>query len=242
MNVKCDLCANEATVHDTSRRNGVIIERHLCEACAAQAGFEMPSGGPIIDLLKQFMTQQDLEEPDAPPQEKKSGDGGAGATGASITVIIGAGGGVAAGSGAAPSSPGKSSICATCKTTFADFKQHGVLGCQDCYENFEGFLGPLLERAHDGGVSHSGKTPRRLLSGTRRSGEQPAAKSAGLSLEDRARRLRALHHQLEAAVKSEQYELAARVRDEIKRLVPQTAMFLGGGPSTPPAPSAGSKS
>ncbi|MBI1191359.1 MAG: hypothetical protein GC200_11850 [Tepidisphaera sp.] len=104
--------------------------------------------------------------------------------------------------------------CPTCRTTFAEFKQHGLLGCADCYKVFEAQLAPLLARAHQGGDRHRGKVPRRLTGAP-----APAADPAVLAeLAERARRLAALRNELDGAVKSEQYERAARLRDELKRL------------------------
>ena len=56
--------------------------------------------------------------------------------------------------------------------------------------------------------------PRRLTGAP-----APAADPAVLAeLAERARRLAALRNELDGAVKSEQYERAARLRDELKRL------------------------
>ena len=36
-----------------------------------------------------------------------------------------------------------------------------MLGCPDCYEAFADQLGPMIERAQNGGTSHAGTCPRR---------------------------------------------------------------------------------
>ena len=36
--MRCDRCENEATVHETLIKDGVPVERNLCESCAAQSG------------------------------------------------------------------------------------------------------------------------------------------------------------------------------------------------------------
>ncbi|MEC9372580.1 MAG: hypothetical protein VYC34_02005, partial [Planctomycetota bacterium] len=41
--------------------------------------------------------------------------------------------------------------CPECGMTFGEFRQHGLLGCPHCYEVFEEQLGPLIERAQEGG-------------------------------------------------------------------------------------------
>lgn len=90
-------------------------------------------------------------------------------------------------------------VCPTCGTAYADFRQHGMLGCPDCYREFEDQLGPLVERAHEGATHHIGKAPKR---------------AAG-SL-DRQRIVAALRRQLNEAVAAEQYERAAQIRDQLR--------------------------
>ncbi len=108
----------------------------------------------------------------------------------------------------------RASVCPGCRTTFAEFKQNGLLGCADCYRVFETQLGPLLARAHQGGDRHRGKSPVRMT-GAPAPEHDPSILA---ELAERARRLAALRHELDGAVKSEQYERAARLRDELKRL------------------------
>lgn len=119
--------------------------------------------------------------------------------------------------------------CRSCSLSFAEFKQTGLLGCPECYRAFEGPLASLLERAHEGMSRHVGKVPRRLLSGTGRTGASPDPALGGA--EDRSQRLHLLRKQLADAVKAEQYERAAKLRDEMLRLGDTT-----GSPSsqTPP--------
>lgn len=109
-----------------------------------------------------------------------------------------------------------SGACTSCALSFADFKQAGLLGCPDCYRAFEVALASLLERAHEGMSRHVGKVPRRLLAGEGRVG--PASVAAVGVAEDQSQRLHLLRAQLDEAVKAEQYERAAKLRDEILRL------------------------
>lgn len=92
-------------------------------------------------------------------------------------------------------------VCDTCGLTFAEFREHTLLGCPNCYSAFEAQLGPLLERAHEGGANHIGKVPRRAGSG-----------------QDRQEQLMSLRQRLDEAVNREDYELAARLRDDIGQL------------------------
>lgn len=94
--------------------------------------------------------------------------------------------------------------CATCGTGFRAFRQSGVLGCPDCYDAFAEQLGPMIERAQNGGTSHAGKCPKR----------------GGASI-DRQLRLQQLFKELEDAVAAEQYERAAELRDRLRELEPE---------------------
>jgi len=91
--------------------------------------------------------------------------------------------------------------CPTCGATLADIRKAGLLGCPDCYEAFVEHLEATIERAHGGRTAHCGKCPRRR----------------GLSI-DRERRLKQITRELEEAVAAEQYERAARLRDELRGL------------------------
>lgn len=95
--------------------------------------------------------------------------------------------------------------CPACGTTPADIRQTGLLGCPECYRAFEGLVIPLLERAHEGATQHVGRVPRRML--TR--GELEAWRQA---------REEALRAELRAALEREQYEQAASIRDQLRRL------------------------
>ncbi len=88
--------------------------------------------------------------------------------------------------------------CPECGISFEEFRAKGRFGCPKDYEVFAKELEPLLEKVH-GATKHVGRFPR----GT----EPDTAK------EERLRRLR---RELSRAVKEEQYEEAARLRDEIR--------------------------
>ena len=96
------------------------------------------------------------------------------------------------------SAPQKDLVCENCGLTFSHFREHSLLGCPECYTAFDKPLGSLLERAHEGGTQHLGKT----------------AGSSGSS-EMRQQQLLHMRSRLAAAVSAEDYELAARLRDDI---------------------------
>ena len=95
---------------------------------------------------------------------------------------------------------GPSQKCAVCGFSQADFKKTGRLGCSECYVTFAEGLGSLLKAMHKG-TEHVGKLPER------------AQRSIALS-----HRMRALAENLQKAVKDENYETAASLRDQIKQL------------------------
>ena len=112
--------------------------------------------------------------------------------------------------------------CDSCGLSFAAFRQHGLLGCPSCYESFEDKLTPLIERAHQGGTHHIGKSPKRLLAEAQ--GGDPRALERVLGdARERAERLALLRKQLEESLALEQYERAAALRDELRRFEAQTS-------------------
>jgi len=88
--------------------------------------------------------------------------------------------------------------CPKCGLEFADFQTKGRLGCPDCYAAFENQLKPLLRQIH-ADWRHAGKQPQ-------------ASPTGGAAWA----RVETLQKQLDAAIKSEHYERAARLRDEIQ--------------------------
>ncbi len=189
MKQKCDKCEAEATVHELRVVGGKRQERHLCENCARQMGIAVQQGMTVPDLIEKMLEQS--VEPAKP----------------------------------AKTEPPKGTSCPECGTSYPEFRQSGLLGCAECYKAFESQLGPLLERAHEGGTHHVGKMPKRALRGEEP--DQPARKPGTLKKpsesvlggpEQRAGRISVLRKQLDEAVRTEQYERAAKVRDELRRL------------------------
>lgn len=117
-------------------------------------------------------------------------------------IFLGMGGVEAGGKG------GVERSCPRCHLRQADFKKTGRLGCPDCYETFSEELGALIKAMHRS-EQHVGKVP---------SQESP---DVGVK-----ERVAALQQALEEAVAAENYEEAARLRDEIRSLKPGEA---GGG-------------
>jgi protein arginine kinase activator len=95
----------------------------------------------------------------------------------------------------------RETVCEYCGFTLEQFSKEAVLGCPHDYEVFEKSLLPLIAKAHDGRTTHCGKISSRAPKDTRRQVE-----------------LLSLRQQLEAAVKAEDYESAAQLRDKINKL------------------------
>ncbi len=95
--------------------------------------------------------------------------------------------------------------CARCGGTFQDFRETGRLGCPDCYRSFEAPLRDLLRRLH-GSTHHLGE---------RYAEREPATAAAAAASTERAA---ALREQLRLAVETENFELAAELRDRLRVL------------------------
>lgn len=96
---------------------------------------------------------------------------------------------------AAPAPP-----CPLCGLTYAAFRTRGRLGCPQCYDTFRAQLEPLLEKIH-GSTQHAGKSPF----------------DSGSPLRSQERVVLSLRRKLQEAVKAENYEAAAAIRDQLRR-------------------------
>jgi len=90
--------------------------------------------------------------------------------------------------------------CKACGMTYQEFSRTGKLGCAECYRYFLDQLEPVFRRIH-GNTRHHGKLPRRL---------EGAARTR--------REVQELRDRLRRAVEAENFEEAAALRDEIRRL------------------------
>ncbi|MGE5398704.1 MAG: UvrB/UvrC motif-containing protein [Chitinophagales bacterium] len=90
--------------------------------------------------------------------------------------------------------------CPNCGTTFSNIGQQGRLGCRECYSTFQNHLEPILRRIH-GNSMHIGKIPNR-----------------GAGRVKLKRQIEELKEKLQAAVAREEYEVAAQLRDSVKKL------------------------
>lgn len=89
-------------------------------------------------------------------------------------------------------------VCKKCGTTYKEIKESGNVGCCECYEFFELGLIPIMHEYH-GSSYHKGN------------------KNFSYILADK-KNLEYLQHELEEAIEFEEYERAAIIRDEIKKI------------------------
>jgi len=87
--------------------------------------------------------------------------------------------------------------CDSCGASFDDFSKTGKFGCPECYNAFSSQLASPLKRIH-GNDRHIGKIPKR----------------AG----DGVSKITQLKNRLAEAIAKEDFENAATIRDEIRRL------------------------
>lgn len=92
--------------------------------------------------------------------------------------------------------------CPRCGETYSEFQKTGMLGCAECYQAFRKELTPLIARVQ-GRAQHAGRRPP-------------------VSEEEQARlnQMESLRSRMEAAVAEENFEEAARLRDELRAMTP----------------------
>lgn len=118
--------------------------------------------------------------------------------------------GFAAGAGQEESDERDAVSCPHCGITFKQFRSQGRLGCPHDYVVFREELLPLLESIHSE-TQHVGKVPRHA----------PGISQTQFEL------IR-LRGDLKSAVQNEQYETAAKLRDQIQQLETQARQESGG--------------
>ncbi len=89
----------------------------------------------------------------------------------------------------------KNIVCNDCGLTYKEFKTSGLLGCESCYKAFEEDLKVILRRIH-------GNNKHLII------------KNKKSSLIEKT--LSGLRKELEEAVKQEEFEEAAQIRDKIR--------------------------
>lgn len=90
--------------------------------------------------------------------------------------------------------------CTLCSSTFDELVKSGKVGCAKCYEVFAEELGRTVESIH-GRVKYSGKIPKKHR-----------------AKETKEDKIKALKNEMKAAVKAQEFEKAAEIRDAIRTL------------------------
>lgn len=173
--------------------------RERCQKCAKPATYhitDIERGKASEYHFCDDHARQHLTSPEAPEPSASSMSDLAG------TLIKGPSAGTG---GSREPSPADRHTCPVCQITFLEFRNSGRLGCPHDYEVFRDELMPLLENIHED-TRHCGKVPRR------------APRSSQHQTE-----LIELRNRLKRAIAAEDYEEAAKLRDQIKVLEQEQA-------------------
>ena len=194
----CEKCrTREANIRYTEVINGIKTEHNLCSQCAREMDFGHYSAMfdtdyPIGKLLSDLFGLTG--------EETEQEDAG-------LDQVV----------------------CPTCHTAYSDFVKNSRFGCPDCYGVFDLLMSENIKRIQ-GSVNHKGKHPRfhyenefdteRKASGA----ENNAVEKTGWNPEDaeREEKLAVLKSKLQEAILEEEYEQAAKYRDEIRALKERT--------------------
>ncbi|WMJ80309.1 UvrB/UvrC motif-containing protein [Clostridium sp. MB40-C1] len=91
-------------------------------------------------------------------------------------------------------------VCKNCGSTYREFKEKGLLGCDKCYENFNSTILSVIKGVQSN-VEHVGKIPKK-------SGEELVQR----------KRIIKLKEELQKSITMEEYEKAAEIRDKIREI------------------------
>ena len=197
--MKCQKCSKPAVIHLTeivSDSAGAkrAVEIHLCLGHAEEAGLVVPGS----EILPQGLAGGMGSKKNDPAKPAAGADRGfptgifAAATSSSGCLSVRREKGDA----------GDPVACPVCGMNWQTFKQLGLMGCSHDYELYEAKLLPLLKRAQEGASQHVGKVPH---------AGKPAAG-------DRRMTTMRLERELRKAIDAENYEQAASLRDQLRKL------------------------
>ena len=97
--------------------------------------------------------------------------------------------------------------CEFCGSTYPEIAKSGQVGCAHCYELFADQLYPSIRRIH-GNTTHCGKNSGRAAA---KKQQKPAEMTKEEKIAD-------MKQQLDAAVKEQNFERAAELRDKIREM------------------------
>ena len=99
-----------------------------------------------------------------------------------------------------PSAYQKKLVCPSCGMTRSELASTGKLGCAVCCKTFYNMLQPTVAKIH-GNVMHTGKAPKGFSAQAEKKNEIASLKA-----------------KLAAAIETQEYEQAAKLRDKIREL------------------------
>lgn len=186
----CDKCkSRDAKIYYTEVVNGEIKEQHLCEECAAECTH--------FHLNSKMFNNKDVTVGDILASILGNYRNATNSREESRTD-----------SNNESTSKEKSKEpvlrCESCGMTYDEFLQEGKFGCVDCYHYFQRILARSLKNLH-GADTHTGKQPKGYVSTTHKIIND-------LTEIDKKNIL------LQEAIEKEEFEEAARIRDEIRAL------------------------
>lgn len=191
----CEQCKRrEATVKYVEVANGVKTEHNLCGHCAARLDI-----GQFTAMFEGEFSLASLLSGLLGIQDTEKKDG----------KLAGV-------------------VCPSCGTTYEDFVEGSRFGCADCYSVFGPLLGENI-RHLQGSERHVGKKPGTFVAAESYVNEKEEDGAlekndsedlvSSLSAKEQ---LRLLQARLKDALRREDYEDAAHLRDEIRRLKEET--------------------
>ncbi|MCY6483529.1 UvrB/UvrC motif-containing protein [Clostridium aestuarii] len=167
----CEICKkNEATIHITKIVNGVKREINLCGDCAGKSEEFNLVTVPDMDIIAPFSFQNILS---------------------GLMDYV---------NNTSKNNKGVNLICKNCEASYSEFKEKGLLGCSECYENFKPAIMSVIKGVQ-GNIEHVGKIP----------------KKSGRNLMQRKMIIK-LKEELQNAIVMEEYERAAELRDQIREI------------------------
>lgn len=203
--MKCERChQREATIHLSQTFQGKTVEQNLCETCARELGLDSKFESVFSDLFGQPFLGGNIFNT----------TGGIPAFGKPVTREL---------------------RCSHCGQTYEEFSKTGLFGCSHCYEAYADRLDQVFRRVQSG-TRHVGHKLAMPATRPGQGGADQTVKQAGVAtpagtpseqqvLQQQLADLRARQQQ---AVKDEDYEQAAHLRDEIKAIEQKLAAAAAG--------------
>lgn len=197
----CSMChKNEAVICYTEIINGVKKEQYLCPECAAKyTSFDsdtlgMAPGNLLASLLTSVLGQTGIAAED---DAKKT-----------------------------------NLVCPKCGMTYNEFLKYSKFGCPECVHTFGFLLDDYFKKIqgsceHCGKVYHGGETvfipDITAVAGDGSTSAAPEMAPAVRVNDKDSKEVASLKKKLDKAIRDEEYEEAARLRDEIRALTAKEA-------------------